>query len=380
MMEAKPLNSKIVTKPFMVLLVFIAIAGVLLIKRFLFGIGSVSNMSDGYPWGIWIAYDVVVGTAIACGGYSLALIVYVLNKGEYHPLVRPALLASLLGYTLAGFSIFFDVGRYWQGYNLFWIGKYSQFNSVMFEVGFCITLYIFVLWVEFSPVFAEGAKAYGLKKSLKKLMFVFIAFGILLPTMHQSSLGSLLLVAGRKLSPLWQTGLIPLLFLLSAIAMGYAIVIFESISSSLAFKRSIETPLLTKLSTFISPLLFLYLLIRFGDLIFRGHVGLAFSLDLKGNMFLLENLLYLIPAVLLASAQNRKSAQKLFISAFCVLAAGALYRFNAFLIGFNPGAGWNYFPSVPEIMITLGVVSIEIAAYLIIVKKLPVLPAIRHAQ
>ncbi len=378
MTESKPLGGKIITKPFLVCAFFFAVAAVLLIKRFIYGIGAVSNLSDGYPWGIWIAYDVVTGTAIACGGYSMALLVYIFNKGEYHPLVKPALLASMFGYTLAGFSVMFDIGRYWQAYNLF-LPKYFQFNSVMFEVALCVSLYISVLWIEFSPTLAEWIQAKGLKKTLDRVMFIFIAIGVLLPTMHQSSLGSLLLIAGKKVSPLWHTSFLPLLFLISAITMGYAIVIFESIVSSVGFKREIETPILSKLAAMIPVLISIYLVIRFADILVRGQLGLVFAFDLKAVMFIIENILYVIPAVILFSPEKRKKNRQLFIAAGCLLLAGSVYRFNAYLIGFDPGAGWQYFPSFSEIMITLGVIALEVMAYMIFVKKMPVLPGMRHA-
>jgi len=378
MTESKPLGGKIITKPFLVCAFFFAIAAVLLVKRFIYGIGAVSNLSDGYPWGIWIAYDVVTGTAIACGGYSMALLVYIFNKGEYHPLVKPALLASMFGYTLAGFSVMFDIGRYWQAYNLF-LPKYFQLNSVMFEVALCVSLYIGVLWMEFSPTLAEWLQAKGLKKTLDRVIFIFIAIGILLPTMHQSSLGSLLLIAGKKVSPLWHTGFLPLLFLISAITMGFAIVIFESIISSVGFKREIETPILSKLAGIIPFLLSIYLVVRFADIIIRGKIGLVFAFDLRAVMFIIENILYIIPAVILFSAENRRKNRQLFIAAGCLLLAGSVYRFNAFLVGFDPGAGWQYFPSFSEIMITLGVISLEIMGYMIFVKKMPVLSGVRQA-
>ena len=378
MSESKPIGGKIITKPFIVCAVLVAMAGILIIKRFIFGIGAVSNLSDGYPWGIWITYDVVVGTAIACGGYSMALLVYVFNKGEYHPLVRPALMASMFGYTLAGLSIMVDIGRYWQAYNLI-LPWFMNVNSIMLEVAFCVSLYISVLWMEFSPTFAEWLQAKGLKKMLDRVMFVFIAIGVLLPTMHQSSLGTLMVISGKKLSPLWQTGFLPLLFLISAISMGYAIVIFESILSSVGFKRASETPILGKLAGIIPTLLGGYLIIRFGDLILRGKLGLIFSFDFKSLMFIVENVLYVIPLVILMNASNRKSTQKLFIAAVSLLLAGSVYRFNAFIIGFDPGQGWQYFPSFAELMITVGVISLEILAYLIFVKKLPVLPDVKHA-
>jgi Ni/Fe-hydrogenase subunit HybB-like protein len=378
MSESKPIGGKIITKPFIVCAVLVAMAGILIIKRFIFGIGAVSNLSDGYPWGIWITYDVVVGTAIACGGYSMALLVYVFNKGEYHPLVRPALMASMFGYTLAGLSIMVDIGRYWQAYNLI-LPWFMNVNSIMLEVAFCVSLYISVLWMEFSPTFAEWLQAKGLKKMLDRVMFVFIAIGVLLPTMHQSSLGTLMVISGKKLSPLWQTGFLPLLFLISAISMGYAIVIFESILSSVGFKRASETPILGKLAGIIPTLLGGYLIIRFGDLILRGKLGLIFSFDFKSLMFIVENVLYVIPLVILMNASNRKSTQKLFIAAVSLLLAGSVYRFNAFIIGFDPGQGWQYFPSFAELMITVGVISLEILAYLIFVKKMPVLPDVKHA-
>src|SRR5271157_3081387 len=150
--ECKPISGKIVTKPFLFFLAIALVAGIFLIKRFILGIGSVSHLNDGYPWGVWIVYDVMIGTAIGCGGYSMALLVYVFNRGVYHPLVRSALMASMFGYTLAAVSVFFDIGRYWQMYNIF-LPWYAQVNSVMLEVALCIAAYVGVLWIEFSPAF-----------------------------------------------------------------------------------------------------------------------------------------------------------------------------------------------------------------------------------
>ena len=377
MTEPKPLGGKIFTLPFMVLAFFAAVGGVLILKRFIFGIGSVTNLSDGYPWGIWIAYDVVVGTAFACGGYAMAMLVYVFNKGEFHPLVRPALLASMFGYTLAGVSIFFDVGRYWQIYNMFF-PWFSQLNSVMFEVALCITTYIIVMWIEFMPAFLERFNRAILLKVMNRVVFIFIAIGVLLPTMHQSSLGILLYVAGHKVSLLWQSRFDMLLFLITSITMGFSIVIFESIVSAIAFNREIETQLLSKLAAFIPPMLGVYLAVRFWDLVGKERIYLAFTGDLKGNMFLIENLLYLIPTLILMSPVNRAKPRLLFLSAVSMLLAGAIFRFDVYLVAFDPGPGWHYFPSLSEILITVGLIAIEIMGYLYFVKRLPVLPAARH--
>ncbi|OFZ22303.1 MAG: hydrogenase [Bdellovibrionales bacterium GWB1_55_8] len=373
MSETRPLGGKIWTKPMKVLSVFAALGLFFIAKRFLLGIGAVSNMSDGYPWGIWIAYDVVVGTALACGGYSMALLIYVFNRGEFHHALRPALLTSMFGYTLAGVSVMFDIGRYWQSYNLFIPGR-SQFNSVLFEIALCIALYTAVLWIEFSPSFLEKMREKGKLKLLNRVLFVFIALGVLLPTMHQSSLGTLLLIAGSKVSPLWHTSLMPLLFLTSAIAMGYAVVILESIISSISFRIPFETKMLGKIAGVVPYLVIVFLMVRIGDVVYRGQLGAIFNGSLNGFVFVLENVLYLASVVLLLPRSKRESKQRLFIAASCLLFAGAGYRFNTFLVGFDPGPGWSYFPSFSELSVSLGLVALEIMGYIVFVKKLPVLP------
>ena len=381
MSELKPIKRKIFTLPFFILLILSVIAIPFIIKRFMYGLGAVSNLSNGYPWGMWIVYDVVTGTAIACGGYAMAIMVYVFNKGQYHPLVRSALLASMFGYTLASVSIFFDVGRYWQMYNIF-LPWYSNTNSVMFEVAACIALYVFVMWLEFSPAFFEKPGGEKTLKKINSVMFILIALGVLLPTMHQSSLGSLMIIAGDKLSGLWQTGFLPLLFLISAIMMGFGMVIFESLFSSVHLERPLETSLLTKLSGVIPKLLIVFLVIRFGDLIFKGNLGLIFSFNFQSLMFIIENLLFIYPLIILSSKEKRDQSKYLFLSAASLVLAGAVYRFDTFLVGFNPGVNFHYFPSFAEIMITVGIISVEIMAYLIFIKTLPVLPVlpdVKHA-
>lgn len=371
-----PLGGRLVTPVTVVLAGLTAIAGVILLIRFFFGLGSVTNINDGFPWGIWIAYDVMVGSALACGGYAMALLVYIFNRGEYHPLVRPALLASLFGYTLAGASVIFDLGRYWNIWHLFWPG-YAQINSVMFEVGVCITAYIVVMWIEFSPVFLEKLGLKDVKRKLSKVLFFFIALGVLLPSMHQSSLGSLLLVFGYQVHPLWQTVLLPLLFLLTAILLGFAVVIFEASLVSVGFQRPGETPILARLSWIMYWLLAAYLLVRVGDLVWRGALGAAFVPSIEAAGFWVEMLAFAAPLVLLASAQARQRRDRLFVSAVLLMLGGFMLRINGFLIGYETGAGWHYFPAVPELMVTIGLIAFEILAYIVFVRTLPVLP--QHA-
>ncbi len=382
MSEHKALaNKKLLTLPTFILAVISFIAVIILAKRFIYGLGAVTNLNDGYPWGIWVVYDVVVGTGLACGGYAMALVVYIANKGKYHPLVRPALLASLFGYTLGGISAFIDMGRYWNFYNMF-LPSQMNLNSVMLEVGLCVTAYCLVLFIEFAPAVFERFKMYALKEKLDKLLFVIIAIGVLLPTMHQSSLGSLLIAMGYKVDILWQsTYLMPLFAILTAMAMGFSIVIFEASLVTVGFKRHSETHLLKGLGKVVQALLAVFLILRFGDLIMRDALSSAFSGSFKANMFLLETLLFIVPLAILSSAKYRNKGSTLFIAGFTMLMAGALYRFNAFLIGWTPNASDSviYFPSSQELLVSIGIIAMEILGYILLVKLLPVLPKEEHA-
>ena len=373
--EHKPLGGRVLTLPFLICAALVAIAGVILFQRYTQGLAAASNLNDGYPWGIWVAIDVVIGSAFGCAGYVIALLCYILNRGEYHPLVRPAVLASLFGYGLAGLAVLVDLGRYWNFYHML-LPWYAQPNSVMLEVGLCVATYTLVLIVEFAPAFLERFGIEGLRAKLNKVLWVFIALGVLLPTMHQSSLGTMMVVVGHKLSPLWQSQMLPVFFLLTAILMGFAIVVWESVMASLNFRRPMETPVLSKLSGLMLAVASLFVALRFVDLIVRGQIGQIFGGPQSG-WFLAEMALMIAGLVLLIPKANRNRSRALFLSASLLLVAGILYRLNVYLIGFTPAVGpWHYFPSVKEIMVTVGVFALEIALYLVFVKKLPVMHAV----
>lgn len=372
--EHEPLGGKLVTKTTVVCAILALIAAFLLAKRMVLGLGSVTNLNNGYPWGIWIAYDVVIGTAFACGGYAMALVCYILNRGEYHPLVRPALLASCFGYTLGGISIVFDLGRWWNAWHIL-VPKYMQTGSVMFEVALCVMAYILVLWIEFSPaIVSKFAALRPHRKKLEKVLFVFVALGCLLPSMHQSSLGTLLVVMGYQIHPLWQTPILPLLFLCSAICMGFSIVVFEAVLGSAGFKRSVrhEMDTLGRIARIVQGFMAAYLVLRFGDLIVRGELGAIFTSGLRSLMFVIEIVLFATPVVLFSKAANRTSRQGLFVGAVAMLLGGALYRLDAFLVAYDTGPGWHYFPSVSELLVTIGIIAAEILLYIVFVRVFPV--------
>jgi Ni/Fe-hydrogenase subunit HybB-like protein len=374
----QPLGGRLFTLPFIVCLALVAVAAVFIYERFAYGLGAVTNINDGYPWGIWVAVDIVIGTAFGCAGYVMAFLVYILNKGEYHPLVRPAVMASLFGYGLAGIAVLVDLGRYWNFWHLV-APTYANFSSVMVEVGMCVAAYTTVLIIEFSPAFLEKFGMRDLRAKLNKVMWVFIALGVLLPTMHQSSLGTMMVVVGNKLSPIWQTQFLPLFFLLTAILMGFAIVVWEGVLSTASFGRPSENHMLKKIAGIMMTVGVAFLAFRFIDLINRGALGTALSGPMSA-WFWLESLLMIGGVALLVPKANRSLSRALFISSSLMLLAGIFYRLNVYLIGYTPAIGpWSYFPAFKEIMITVGIFALEIVLYLIFVKTLPVMHA-SHAH
>jgi Ni/Fe-hydrogenase subunit HybB-like protein len=381
--HAQPVGGPLLTRSFNVLLALVGLMGLVVAWRAVAGLGATTALSDGYPWGLWIAFDVVTGTALACGGYAVALLVYILNKGRYHPLVRPALLTSALGYSMAGFSVVVDVGRPWLAWKLpiqFWNWN---LNSILLEVALCIMAYTVVLWIELSPVFLEKGKesswprvrrfAERASPRMEKALLWFVALGMLLPTMHQSSLGSMMLLSGPRLHPLWNTPWLPLLFLMSCLAMGYAAVIFESTLSSHFFRRPRETRMLQALSGVMFWVLLAFGAFRLLEVAARGALGRVAALDRYAAFFLAETALVAVPLALLASRARRSDPRRLFQAALLLMLGGGLYRFDTYLVAFNPGDHWSYFPAVPELLFTLGIVAFEIAVYIAVVRKFPIL-------
>lgn len=387
--QPQPVGGRLMTPLYRLLLLLAGAGLAMILVRFAAGLGATTNLSDGYPWGLWIAFDVVTGTAIACGGYAVAIVVYVLNRGRYHPLVRPAVLTSALGYSIAALSILIDVGRPWHAWKVpvfFW---QWNLNSALLEVGLCVTAYVLVLWIELSPAVLEGWRdgnhegrrrfAERALPRLDRILIWVLALGVLLPTMHQSSLGTLILLSGPKLHPLWNTPLLPLLFLISCLAMGYAIVVFEATLASSFFRRPADTHMLVSLERIAAWSALLFVALRLADLGLRGRLGLALHSGLQPVLFWIENLLILAPFLLVFGRGRSADPGRLFRGALLVIAGGALFRFDAYLVAFDPGPGWSYFPSAVEVLITLGLLAIEGVAYIALVTRFPILGGTRPA-
>jgi len=208
-------------------------------------------------------------------------------------------------------------------------------------------------------------------------MFFFIALGVLLPSMHQSSLGSMLVIFGGKVNPLWQSGfMLPLEYLLTAILLGFSAVVIEATLVSVGFKRPMETPLLAKLAKFMWGVLLVYLVVRIGGLVLRGVIAGALDITSESLSFWVEMISFILPLILLAKPSDRSNPGKLFGAAVLLVLGAFMLRVNGYLVGFHNGEGWHYFPVLPELLFTVGLIAFELLAYIVLVKFLPVLPAL----
>ncbi|MFA5027863.1 MAG: Ni/Fe-hydrogenase cytochrome b subunit [Candidatus Methylomirabilota bacterium] len=386
-----------VSRPFftfgtLTLLIFMGIGFSFGITRMFLGLGAVTNLDNHNPWGIWIAFDVACGVALAAGGFTTAALVDIFGRKKYLPLLRPAILTAFLGYLWVAIALSFDLGRYWN----MWRPLFNwQGNSVLFEVGMCVTAYLIVLSVEMSPAVLEGLKArideggwgaallsraekpvLALYAGLRIVLPLFIVAGVVLSCMHQSSLGALMLIAPSKLSPLWNTPILPLLFLLSAIMVGFPMVILESIYANISFGRNPEMELLTPLARVIPWFIGIYGAVKIGDLLIRSgqlrlleHPAATTSLAIEIVAGILAPFLLLLhPAV-------RRSIGWLFFSVSLIIVGVVLNRINVFLVGYRPPlATTTYFPSIGEIAMTIAIVSSILFCYRIFVTFCPILP------
>jgi Ni/Fe-hydrogenase subunit HybB-like protein len=364
----------------LILLALAGIAFVIAMIRFLFGIGAISNLSNAYPWGFWVSFDLFTGIAISSGAFVLASIVYIFELEEFRPLLRPTLLTGFLGYIMEMIALMVDLGHPERIWHYF---VYQNFTSFLLFIGFYVMIYAAVMAVEFSPAVFEK---FGWEKPaqlVRRWMKPIVIVGAVLSTLHQAALGSTLLIQPAKLHPLWWTPWIPPLFFVSAIAIGLAMTIFESSMSSRYFKRGLETDLLAKLAGAIPYVLGLYLVMKFTQLALSGSLGLLFSSGLMSLLFWAEILLgALIPMVLFSLKRVRQSSGGLLAGAVITLLGMILNRFNVswFAVKHADPLYYvpifmnkvHYFPSLPEVAISIGIFSAGILAFGLAAKYLPV--------
>ncbi|MDH3902689.1 MAG: Ni/Fe-hydrogenase cytochrome b subunit [Xanthomonadales bacterium] len=343
-----------------------------LIRRFSEGLGAVAGVNDLAPWGLWIGADVFAGVALAAGGFVIAATVHIFRIERFKPILRPTVLTAFLGYVLVAVALFIDIGRplSWWHPLVMWQG-----HSIMFEVTWCVVLYSTVLAIEISPVVLERLGLTRLLRLVKATTIPVVIAGVILSTMHQSSLGSLYLIVPGKLYPLWYSPLLPVFFLISAVAAGMCVVIVESFFSAKILKRGLESSLMAALGKAASFILFLYLLIKFSDLAASGAWDLLYERNLQSNMFLLEMLGGVaLPAILL-SFQRIRNREKFLLSASLLVMAGiVLNRINVSWIGMSVHDQLNYYPTWMEIALSLGFITAGTIIFFLAVHYLPVFP------
>lgn len=341
--------------------------------RFTQGLGASTNLSDRFPWGIWIGFDILCGVGLAAGGFTITSAVYILHLEKLRPLVRPTVLTAFLGYVLVVCGLMFDLGRPW---NIWRAMVWWNPHSVMFEVAWCVMLYTTVLSLEFSPVLFERLKWPRAVKTVRSIVVPLVGLGFILSTLHQSSLGSLYLILPTKLHPLWYSPLLPVLFWLSAVAAGLAMVIFESGMSARAFGRALEFDLLQGVAKVMVLFLGTFLMARFIDLGARNSLQAAFRFSGPGSyeaaMFWVEVALLAIPMILIAFRRIRSNPQALFASAAMVVGGFLVNRLNVSLTGLEAAARARYMPSWMEVAVTMSIVTVGLIVFRYAVQYLPV--------
>jgi len=350
---------------------FVVMAGGLYASyvRVMHGLGGATHLSDQFPWGLWIGFDVLCGVGLAAGGFTLAATVHIFNIERYKPILRPAILTAFLGYLLVILALMFDLGRPYRIWHplVMW-----NPHSVMFEVGWCVTLYTTVLALEFAPVVLERFHLVRALKAMRIVLIPLVILGVILSTLHQSSLGSLYLIVPEKLYPLWYTSLLPVFFFISALCAGLAMTIFESWQSSRAFGKHLELPLISSMGRLLAVLLSIYMTARFLDLLHRGVLPLLARRRPETYLFLLEIALFIVPMFLLFRRKVYSNASALYGCAVMVLLGFVANRLNVSVTGVEAGSGISYFPKWTEIAVTLFIVALGFAIFRFAVKYLPI--------
>lgn len=382
----RPLGGPIVTPAGTVVLALAAAMFAYVAVRVFTGLGPITALNDGYPWGLWKPLNVVTFTGIGAGALGLALVTYVANRGQYHPLVRSAVLVGAIAYTLAGFSVLVDLGRWWNVWELFVPSRWNL-HSVLLEVALCVMAYAVVLWIEVAPAVLErwaekegplSRVAAALRPWISRGFPFVLSLAVVLPFMHQSSLGSLFLVAGTKLYPLWYSPWLPALFLLSCLSMGMGAVIAVDTLTAFVWGRARDVRLDATLSLFMAAFALAFVVLRVADVAWAGELRAVHGP--KGLLFLVEIALFTYPALRVLAPSYRRNPGYVFWAAQLAVAAGALYRFDTYLVAFNPGPGWRYFPSVGEVLFSTGLAATGLAVFIVLVKALPILSGVRIAR
>jgi formate dehydrogenase iron-sulfur subunit len=413
----KGIKTPKVSKPMIVLWLLAATGLTAIVYRFIFGIGSVSNLSDGYPWGLWVAVDIMAGVALASGGFVILGTVHLCGGNRFQSLVRPAVLTALLGYLMFVIGLIVDMGRPW---HMFYI-MIGNRHSPLYEIGWCASLYTFVLFMELLPAFFEkfqstramnvwhtvapfmiicmltlftwamtysvawtlfvaallimweAAMWKGILKKNNEVPILLIAAGVMLSFLHQSSLGTLYLLAGQKLNPLWHSPMLPVLFLLSAIAAGICMVAMEAILTHRILRRPADVETIFAFVNKMPFILCFYLLLKASDILSRNMGQHAFEANIPVFFWWAEIIFgVMVPLALFLIPKIIRTKSGIFAASFLVVSGVVLNRINVAITGINIPRWEAYYPSGAEVLITLGIISSGILAFTWISGNFPI--------
>lgn len=340
------------------------------VLRFMRGLGATTGLSDAYPWGIWITFDVFI-VPFSAGAFTLAAVVYLLDDERYHVLVPPVVLAGLLGYAMVCAVLLVDLGLPHRFYNII---AFLNPKSFMFEISWCVMLYLLVLVLEFSPVVLDRLGWEGPHRLVRAFTIVFVSAGIILSSLHQSSLGSMWLLLQAKLHPLWWTPILPLLFLITAVAGGLCMVIFVSVLAARVYGRPVHTHLLANLAGAVAAILLLYGVLKLADLALAGELGLLFRPGALTLLFWAEVVLGIVaPIVIFTWRKLRESDGGLLLGAIVGLLGLALNRANVSMFAIWRPAGTIYRPSWMEVAILAGALAGATLVFALAARLLPLL-------
>ncbi|HBY63965.1 MAG TPA: Ni/Fe-hydrogenase cytochrome b subunit [Solibacterales bacterium] len=379
-------DARVTTPAFYLLGALAAVGFVLSLWREFSGLGPATGLNDGYSWGLFKNFNVTTLTALGSGGYAVGVLAWLLNHKHYHVIMRTAVLTSLLGYGTGMVALTVDIGRPW---NIVFIGAPWVWNphSLLLEVALCMTAYLILgLSPENAPAvldhlhynrYPEWVKktANAAYDVLKRIYPFAIALAFVLPSMHQAGLGALMMLAGPRLHPVWQTPLLPLFYLVMAWILGLSCVLLVLMISCLVWNRAMDMPILSSLARVTSSLALGWLWVRLGDLAWRGELAHAFTPDRFTLWFLDEFVLIAVPALALQKREWRENPVWLFRLLVLLTLGGMLYRFVPTTIAFMPGEHYHYFPSLAEILMSAGYAALAVLGYQVAVKKLAILPA-----
>lgn len=344
------------------------VAGVILIlgavatfQRFVYSLGYATNLSDATPWGLWIGFDVITGVGVAAGGFTITAIVYIFNLKKYHCIVKATVLTAFMGYVLVGIALLWDLGKYFDIWHPLVFGNH---HSAMFELAVCVTTYSGVLFLEFSSFALEK---FGWKKPvsfLKGIYILLVILGILISTLHQSSLGTLFVIVPGKLHPLWYTPWLPVFFFITAVAAGLGMTIVESYLSYRAMKHEIPLPILGNLARGMVVIQMTFFVAMIEDLIANGKMHYLIDGSFESYMFWLEIVLMtIVPLIIVTTKRFIGTRAGVFTAGFSYVLGFLVNRMNVSITGLEWSSHSGYVPSWQEIAVSASFVVVAFIVF-----------------